>query len=159
MQNRYEFYKSLQVGDVITSRGVKPASGKKLSKNGLHNQGWDEYARVTSIVSKELLAESPLKSGDQIGIRVEGIQPSLHDCFVHVANSADRDAPKERKATKPERTAFMKQYVKTRTEIVDHNVDEIANQMKKMKAERKRLQTLAKAEKIDVAKLLKKGKK
>lgn len=161
MQTRYEFYKSLKAGDVITSSGVK-SSGKSgatpMAHNRLHHRDWGKWARITYVGKNEMKKESDTQD-DQIGIRMEGIDPSVKDCFMHVATKSVNEPPEARKATKTERRIFLKEYVKTRVEIVEHTRQEIEETKKRMAAQMKSLNKIASEEKIDVDKLLKKGKK
>lgn len=160
MQTRYEFYKSLSEGDVITSAGCKTSKGIEttLSNNRLHHQDWGKWARVTYVGTSELAKENDGK--ERIGIRMEGIDPSVHDCFIHVATKGANEAPEARKATKTERKVFLKEYVRTRAEIVEHKKKEIEEEKKRMAAQMRSINKIAAEEKLDVQKLLKKkGKK
>ena len=161
MQTRYEFYKSLKAGDVITTAGVKTPSksgATQFAHNRLHHRDWGNWARVT-YVGKNALKPADDTHDDQIGIRTEGIDPSVKDCFMHVATKSVNEPPEARKATKTERRIFLKEYVKTRAEIVEHTRQEIEETKKRMAAQMRSLNKIASEEKIDVDKLLKKGKK
>lgn len=158
MQTRYDFYKSLSEGDVITSTGCGKRHGFEtvLSYNRLHHQHWGSWARVTYVGSAEGL---PVADRECIGIRLEGIDPSIRDSFVHLAKKKDCEAPEARKATKTERKIFLKEYLKTRTEIIEHKRKEIEAEKKRMTVQMKALNKIASDEKLDVGKLLKKKEK
>ena len=160
MKNLFEFYKTLSPGDVITTVGVQEkVKGDEITHNRLHHQGWGQYARVTDAP----VADSEMKMKDCdagcIGVKWEGIDPSVKDVIVHVANPNDTTPTPLRKANRTERKLFLKEYVKTRVEIVDHMTEQVRAEEKKLRAQRNSLKKIAAADKIDLDKLLKDKKK
>lgn len=157
MQTRFEFYQSLSEGDVITSVGCKSEKGTEeiLTHNRLQHEGWGKYARVAYVGTKGLKSSEV----EQIGIRLEGIDPSIHDCRVHVARKDDMKPPEARKANRMERRTFIKEYIKTRVEIIEHKKHQLVEEQKRLKEQAKALERIVSCEKLDVDKLLKKVKK
>ena len=151
MKTLYDFYETLTPGDVITSVGVKGVSKKdevQLTSNRLHHEGWNKYARITSV-----------KAGDgEADVKWEGIDASINDCQRHCASKSMPQPITIRKTTKTEHRAFVEEYLKTRLEIVDHRNEEIVNTRKKLAKEKRILNAIASKEHIDTSALLKKKK-
>lgn len=154
MKTLYDFYETLTPGDVITSVGVKGVNKKdevQLTNNRYHHEGWNKYARVTSVES----------DGDvgNVDVKWEGIDESISDCERHVASRSAPEPITVRKTTKTEHRAFVEEYLKTRLEIVDHKQEEIVHTRKTLAKERRKLAAIASKENIDTSKLLNKRKK
>lgn len=154
--NQYTFFKSLKVGDVITTDGV--CNEEIVSNQSQHDGAWNRYARITEV-------GSPLKQDEKngtakaFGVKWEGIDQSIQDCFTHIG--VDKEVSSKfmmRKASRSERRTFLKEYLKTRVAIVEHRRSEMSEQKKALTAQMKNLNKIASEEKIDVSKLLKKKK-
>jgi len=159
MESLYSFFKSLVPGDVITSSGCKGIAKKNeqiLTVNREHHRGWGKYARITD-TKPEIKASD--KQINIAGVRWEGIDPSTHDMFAHVASEIDNSPNNLRKASKAERKVFMQEYLKTRIEIADHMAEEAKDILRRAKKTSRNLSKIAQEEKIDTEKLLKRKEK
>lgn len=114
----------------------------------MQHEKWGRYGRVTAIGTKK-----DLKDGD-VGIRLEGIDPHLSECYWHTANVNDKRAVKMRKATDMEHKTFMEEYLKVRMQLIDHQQSEMKETAKRLNKERTRLRKIAQAEHIDTKKLM-----
>lgn len=149
METIVDFYRSLKPGDVITTVGCQPAGKEELlTTNHMQHEKWGRYGRVTAIGTKK-----DLKDGD-IGIRLEGIDPSLKECFWHTAREGDKRIAKMRRATDMEHKTFMEEYLKVRLQFINHQQHEMEETAKRINKERTRLRKIAKAEHIDTKKLI-----
>ena len=148
METIVDFYRSLKPGDIITTVGCQPAGKEELlTTNHMQHEKWGRYGRVTAIGTKK-----DLKDGD-VGIRLEGIDPHLSECYWHTANVNDKRAVKMRKATDMEHKTFMEEYLKVRMQLIDHQQSEMKETAKRLNKERTRLRKIAQAEHIDTKKL------
>lgn len=156
MKNKYNFYKTLKPGDVITTSGVKGVSKKEaedLTHNRLHHEGWNKFARVVKLDEKD----ASHRAGQQaIAVMLEGIDKTMADCFFHSANASDNTPVKIRMATKVEHRAFIEEYVKTRMEIIEHRKSELVMERKTLAREERILKSIATDEHVDVNKLMEK---
>lgn len=149
METISDFYSSLKPGDIITTAGVQPAGKEELlTKNFSSHTKWGRYARVTEVSSG-----SGLKPGD-IGIKIEGIDPSLSECIWHTCSVGDTRKANIRKATDVEHHTFMEEYLKVRVKLNEHRQAEAQATVKQLRRERTRLNKIAKAENIQLTKLV-----
>ena len=150
METIVDFYRSLKPGDIITTVGCQPAGKEELlTTNHMQHEKWGRYGRVTAIGTKK-----DLKDGD-VGIRLEGIDPHLSECYWHTASVNDKRAVKMRKATDMEHKTFMEEYLKVRLQFINHQQSEIKETAKRLNKERTRLRKIARTEHIDTRKLMK----
>ena len=150
METLADFYKSLKPGDIITTVGCQPAGKEELlTINNPQHKKWGRYGRVAAVGSKK-----DLRIGD-IGIRLEGIEPHLGECYWHTALVGDKKAAKMRKATDMEHKTFMEEYLKVRMQLIDHQQSEMKETAKRLNKERTRLRKIARTEHIDTRKLMK----
>ena len=152
METLSEFLKTLKPGDIITTvgcKGQKKGHEDLLVKNGHQHEKWGRYARVTEVAP----VAGKLRDGD-IGIRTEGISPTMSDVFWTAFSPEQASgAPPIRKATESEHRVFMEEYLKVRIQINTHNTLEIKAKAKQLRAERASLNKIAKREQIDIKSL------
>lgn len=150
METISEFYSSLKPGDIITTAGIQPAGKEELLTHNFssHNK-WGRYARVTEV------SNGPgLRKGD-IGIKIEGIDPSLSECMWHTCTADDKRKVNIRKATDIEHHTFMEEYLKVRVKLNEHRQAEAQATVKQLRKERTRLNKIAKEENILITRLVK----
>lgn len=149
METLPEFYSSLKPGDIITTVGVQPAGKEELLVGNCYShKKWGRYARVTEVSSGP-----GLRTGD-IGIKIEGIDPSLSECMWHTCHVGDTRKANIRKANDTEHHTFMEEYLKVRVKLNEHNQEEAKATVKRLKKERTRLNKIAKEENIPINKLV-----
>ena len=155
MKTLADFYRSLKVGDVITTVGCKGQPKNKEEplippeNQTFASDKWRRYARVAEVLSEDV----QLKEG-HVGVRLEGIYPSIKEVMWHATNTKSKSAACVRKATETEHQVFMEEYLKTRVAIVDHRMNEIKQEQKSLRRERARLSKIAETEDIDADKLV-----
>ena len=152
-----EFYKSLKVGDVITTVGCKgqPKNNEELLTNNFFgHRKWGRYARVIGV------ADGPpdIQEGD-VGIRLEGIDPKINECMWRCVDAKDTSKANARKATDAERQVFMEEYLKTRYAVVEHNISEAKEKEERFERELSRLKKIAKSEHISTKTFIKRNSK
>lgn len=141
-----EFYKSLKVGDVITTVGCKgqPKNNEELLTNNFFgHRKWGRYARVIGV------ADGPpdIREGD-VGIRLEGIDPKISECMWRCVDANDTSKSNARKATEGERQVFMEEYLRTRYTVVEHSISEAKEKEEHLEKELNRLKKIARSEHI-----------
>ena len=151
METLSEFYSSLKPGDIITTVGVQPAGKEELLVGNCYShKKWGRYARVTEVAKR---GNHILRNGD-IGIKIEGIDPSLSECMWRCVASSNTHKANIRKANDMEHRTFMEEYLKVRVKLNEHNQEEAKATVKRLKKERTRLNKIAKEENIPINKLV-----
>ena len=148
MQTQFEFIKSLKPGDIITTVGVKNVEKKSLVTD--HSGGrtrWSRYARVSDVSDQK---SSEMKSGDVVGVRLEGLYPDVRDALWHMTGAYDKTKPMARKASVEEHAVYMHEYLKCRKQLNEHRMKENKEEAKKLRSELRSLQKIADAEGIDI---------
>ena len=156
MSTMAEFYRSLKVGDVITSVGCKGQTKNNeelLTKNKFSHHKWGRYARVAGV------ADGPpdIREGD-IGIRLEGIDPCIDECMWNCVKANDTSKATLRKATNDERQVFMEEYLKTRYAVAEHSISEAKEKEERLEQEINRLKKIARTEHISTKTFIKRAK-
>ena len=151
METLPEFYSSLKPGDIITTVGVQPAGKEELLVGNCYShKKWGRYARVTEVAK----VGSPMLKSGTVGIKIEGIDPSLSECMWRSVDAKDTHKANIRKANDMEHHTFMEEYLKVRVALNEHRQEEAKATFKQLKKERARLNKIAKEEDIPINKLV-----